>query len=88
MNTDHQLSQSVEDDEQLQRTEDEGEALIRLLEELEDIDESSEDAALNKCSMSDDNGGRIELMRRLVERLPVFLFLRRLLYAFNKDSKN
>lgn len=53
-----------EGNDQPEKQEDEGEALTQLLEELDNINENSEDAPLNKYSINDNKGGRIELMKR------------------------
>ena len=63
MNTNPQASTSPEDSDQLEHEEDAGETLIQLLEELGNIDEDSKEAPLNKLSIDDNNGGRIELLK-------------------------
>jgi hypothetical protein len=78
---------SSKDNDQLETQEDEGETLIQLLEELDNIDEGSEEAAINKFSISDNNGGRIELMKRQTHKLSAFLFLRRLMHIARKIVK-
>jgi hypothetical protein len=87
MNTDRQHSPPSEDDTQPELSEDEGEALMQLLEELDNIDEDAEEAPLNRCSISDNNGGRIELIKRPRQKPSAFLFLRRLLYIPRKIVK-
>jgi hypothetical protein len=78
---------SSKDNDQLENQEDEGETLIQLLEELDDVDEGSEEATINKFSISDNNGGRIELMKRHAYKLSAFLFLRRLMHISRKIAK-
>ncbi len=40
---------------------DDGESLSELMDELQDVDENAPDASLNETTISDNNGGRIEL---------------------------
>ncbi len=61
MNTNPHASPPSKDDELLEYQEDEADALTQLLEELDNIHENPEEAALNEFSISDNNGGRIEL---------------------------
>jgi hypothetical protein len=60
INTNSQHSPHSEDDPQPELSEDESETLMQLLEELDNIDEDTDEAPLNKCSMDENNGGRIE----------------------------
>jgi hypothetical protein len=63
MNTNPQASPSPEDSDPLEHEKDAGETLIQLLEELDNIDEDSTEAPLNKLSIDDNNGSRIELLK-------------------------
>lgn len=87
MNTKRQGTQSAEDDDQQGYSEDESETLMQLLEELDAINENTEEASLNRDSIDDNNGGRIELIQRLARKSPAFLFLRRLLPIPKKRAK-
>lgn len=62
--------------------EEESEALIALLEELDTIDECSAEAGLNRYSINDNNGGRIELITLQERQLPLLLRLIQLLSPF------
>jgi hypothetical protein len=88
MSTNIQQTQPSAEDAPLEFSDDAGEALIELLEELDAINQDPDKSPLNKYSMDDNNGGRIEFIQRLTRKLPVFLFLRRLLYVHPKNSKN
>ena len=88
MSTDRQQTQSSPEDVPRRFSDDEGEALIELLEELDAINQDPDKSPLNKYSMDDNNGGRIEFIQRLARRLPAFLFLRRTIYSHAKSSKN
>lgn len=59
----------VENDDKPKCPEDTGGPLIQLLEELDDIDETSREASLNKQSIGDNNGGRIELTKQPGQKL-------------------
>ncbi len=87
MSTNRPHPPPLEDDDQRQRAEDEGEALMHLLEALDEVDEKSEEAKHNKCSISDNNGGRVELMKQRERTFPLFLFLRRLLSHIRRRAK-
>ena len=67
-----------------EQPEEETEALIALLEELDAIDERAADAQSNKCSISDNNGGRVELIRIREQRFPFPPFLAWLLPIFKR----
>lgn len=86
MNTDLSPAEA-DDDPPLQLTDEEGDTLIALLEELDAINMHAPDAELNRHSIDDNNGGRIELMRRQWRVLPAFIFLRRLRSACAKIAK-
>ena len=87
MNTDPQDTSPSEADTPVEQPEDDGDALMQLLVELDTVDEDAEEASLNKCSISDNNGGRIELMKRPMHTFPAFLFLKRLLCIPRKLAK-
>lgn len=67
-----------------EQSEEDAEALIALLEELDDIDERAADAQSNKCSISDNNGGRIDLIRMREQHFPLPSFLAWLLPIFKR----
>jgi hypothetical protein len=67
-----------------EQPEEETEALITLLEELDAIDERAADAQSNKCSISDNNGGRIDLIRIREQQFPFPSFLAWLLPIFKR----
>lgn len=69
-----------------EQTDEETDALIALLEELDAIDESSVEAQLNTYSISDNNGGRIALIKPWQQKFSAMPLLARLLPFLKKPS--
>lgn len=69
-----------------EQTDEETNALIALLEELDAIDESSAEAQLNTSSISDNNGGRIALIKPWQQKFSALPLLTRLLSFLKKPS--
>ncbi|MGH2478672.1 MAG: hypothetical protein ACRDHW_03315 [Ktedonobacteraceae bacterium] len=69
-----------------EQTDEETDALIALLEELDAIDECSAEAQLNTYSISDNNGGRIALIKQWKPKFLAIPLLARLLPFLKKPS--
>lgn len=85
MSTDTQHAQPINDGDHREPSDEEVEALTVLLEELDNVDEHAPDAKANEYSISDNNGGRIMLMKQ-EKRKPsaVVALFRQMLAVFKK----